>query len=273
VRYRVVFDAAGAGGLSAGAPVTLDAKRIGSVTASQLRYDPAAGKLQVVAELALNPHRIALVGDAGWAADPRPQLNAMLNALIGQGLRAQLGSTVPLVGGKTVELAFVASPGGATLGDGPVPEIPAGAQGGISGTLAAINGVAQKLQSLPLDQIGQSINQAAQHVAALTGSPALTQSLQHLDTTLADIQQITGQAKGQVQPILADLHQAARQADGVVADVRRLVSSNPLARSQPGSGDLAETLYEVTRAARSLRQLADYMDRHPEALLHGRGGG
>ena len=27
----------------------------------------------------------------------------------------------------------------------------------------------------------------------------------------------------------------------------------------------------ANRAARSLRELADYLDRHPEALLHGRG--
>jgi paraquat-inducible protein B len=30
-------------------------------------------------------------------------------------------------------------------------------------------------------------------------------------------------------------------------------------------------MYELSRAAKSLRSLADYLDRHPEALLRGKG--
>jgi len=35
--------------------------------------------------------------------------------------------------------------------------------------------------------------------------------------------------------------------------------------------ELAETLKELGAAARSLRNMADYLERHPEALLHGKG--
>ena len=35
---------------------------------------------------------------------------------------------------------------------------------------------------------------------------------------------------------------------------------------------LGSTLQEVSRAARSLRVLADYLERHPEALLRGKKG-
>ena len=34
--------------------------------------------------------------------------------------------------------------------------------------------------------------------------------------------------------------------------------------------DLPQTLYEVTRAARALRDLSDYLDRHPSSLITGR---
>ncbi|MDE2451109.1 MAG: hypothetical protein KGO22_19185 [Gammaproteobacteria bacterium] len=34
---------------------------------------------------------------------------------------------------------------------------------------------------------------------------------------------------------------------------------------------LANTVQEVTEAARAVRSLADYLDRHPEALIRGRG--
>jgi paraquat-inducible protein B len=36
---------------------------------------------------------------------------------------------------------------------------------------------------------------------------------------------------------------------------------------------LGDTLREVSRAARSLRVLADYLERHPEALVRGKKGG
>ena len=36
--------------------------------------------------------------------------------------------------------------------------------------------------------------------------------------------------------------------------------------------DLSTTLNEVSRAARGLRVLADYLERHPEALLRGKSG-
>jgi paraquat-inducible protein B len=34
--------------------------------------------------------------------------------------------------------------------------------------------------------------------------------------------------------------------------------------------DLRETLQEVTRAAESMRQLVDYLERHPESLIRGK---
>lgn len=36
--------------------------------------------------------------------------------------------------------------------------------------------------------------------------------------------------------------------------------------------DLRDALGEVTRAARTLQELADYLSRHPESLLRGKKG-
>jgi paraquat-inducible protein B len=36
--------------------------------------------------------------------------------------------------------------------------------------------------------------------------------------------------------------------------------------------ELSNTLLEVSRAARSVRVLADYLERHPEALIRGKQG-
>ena len=80
VAYRVVFQAAEAGALDAGASVTLDAKRIGSVTKSTLQYEPGTGQLNVVATLAIEPTDIDLAGQTNGggceAADGWPDAPA-----------------------------------------------------------------------------------------------------------------------------------------------------------------------------------------------------
>ncbi len=271
VPYRVVFHAEEAGALDAGAPVTLDQKRIGSVTESTLQYDPRSGQLQDLVTLAIEPDDIVLAG-TGWAADARPQMDAMLERLIGEGLRARLGSTIPVVGGKAVELAFVPKAPQASLGAGPIPEIPTGPESSVSTIMASLSAVATKLNAIPLDQIADDVHQATQRLAALSKSPQVTATLQHLDESVANIDQVTRQAREQAGPILADLRRVAGQAQGAVADLRRLVSDNPLTASaqQPQTANFGQALYELSRAARSLRELTDYLDRHPQALLLGK---
>lgn len=280
VVYRAVFSASDAGGLNDGSPVMLMHQQVGTVTQSTLQYDEQSGRLQEVVMLGIEPWRITLSGKQNWAANPRPQMDALMQRLIAEGLRARLGSTIPLVGGKTVELAFVPGASPVSLGSGDPPELPTGPESGVGGVLstvdnvaATINGIAAKVNALPLDQIAHNVQTVTQRLAALSKSPKLTQSLQNLDDAMANVQQVTGQAKGEVGPILRALHRAANQADETAAAAHGLVSSNAFTRNTPEDASVGSTLYEVKQAARSLRTLADYLDAHPAALLHGRGGG
>ncbi|HUN41138.1 MAG TPA: MlaD family protein [Acetobacteraceae bacterium] len=271
VLYRVVFQAEEGGALNAGAPVTLDQKRIGSVTESTLQYDPRTGQLQDLVTLAIEPDDIVLAG-GNWAAYAKPQMDAMLRRLIGEGLRARLGSSIPVVGGKAVQLAFVPHARQASLGEGAIPEIPAGPESSVNSIMASLSAVAVKLNAMPLDRIADNVHQATKRVAALTKSPQLTASLRHLDESLANIEQVTRSARVQAGPVLADLRRVAFEAQGTLADMRQLVSSNPLSASaeQPETASMGHTLYELSRAARSLRELTDYLDRNPQALLMGK---
>jgi paraquat-inducible protein B len=272
VTYRAVFHAAEAGALDAGAPVELDAKRIGSVTESKLQYDPGSGALYDLVTLAIEPSAIELAG-AKWADDARPQMDALLQQLIAEGWRARLGSTIPLVGGKAAELSFVPNAQPASLGGGAVPEIPTGPASSLGGIMEALNAVAAKLDAMPLDQIGADVHDVTQRLASLSSSPKTTDSLQHLDEALANLTQVTRDARTQVGPLLTRLRQVAGEAQSTVTDLQGVVRQNNLAATAPGTAGLGGTLYELSRAARSLRELADYLDRHPEALIRGKGDG
>jgi paraquat-inducible protein B len=55
---------------------------------------------------------------------------------------------------------------------------------------------------------------------------------------------------------------------------RTLVNANDLiGPDAPLSVEAVRTMREVSAAARSLRVLSDYLERHPEALIQGKGGG
>ena len=56
-------------------------------------------------------------------------------------------------------------------------------------------------------------------------------------------------------------------ARGTLDNTHSLTEANSVQVQQLGS-----TLQEVSRASRSLRVLADYLERHPEALLRGKKG-
>jgi paraquat-inducible protein B len=71
--------------------------------------------------------------------------------------------------------------------------------------------------------------------------------------------------------VLAQLHKAADQAEATLASARSLLGNGGIAQNSVQTAGLPATLYELTRAARSLRELSDYLDRHPEALLQGKG--
>lgn len=272
VRYRVTFSASDAGGLATGAPVKLANRQIGSVQDSALQYDSASGHLTSQVTLAIDPAHISLTNGAGWQADARPQMDALMRQLIEQGLRARLGKTVPLVGSDTVLLDFVPAAASASLGEGDTPEIPTAPASDIDGLIASISGVGAKLNAMPLDQIANDVHQTTQKLADLSQSQQLKDSLQHLDSTLSNVDTVAHSAREQVGPILSRLRGVANEAQSTLASAKSLLGSNGSAQHQPGTTGVGDALYQLSRAAQSLRELADYLDRHPEALLRGKGG-
>ena len=66
---------------------------------------------------------------------------------------------------------------------------------------------------------------------------------------------------------IAQLDQTLVSAHRTVDNADKLIEPNSVL-----GAELSNTLQEVTRAARGLRGLADYLERHPEALLRGKTG-
>ncbi|HZS85389.1 MAG TPA: MlaD family protein [Stellaceae bacterium] len=265
--YLVAFGGA-VGDLALGAPVKLRGFRIGEVSAVSLVFDSKSGALETPAVIEIEPDRLGLAGtappsDGSW----RPVLDRALSEMIANGLRARLDRDPPLIGGRIVTLAFVPdAPPAALATGGRYPEIPAVPSGDIGALTASAGEIARRIAGLPLPEIAQGLHDIVGRLDRLAASPAVTASLQHLDRTLASLDHVTHEANGKIGPLIASLRRTADAAQSAAAAANNLMGGGFAEQNR----DLPAALHELATAARSVRSLANYLDRHPEALLQGK---
>jgi paraquat-inducible protein B len=93
--------------------------------------------------------------------------------------------------------------------------------------------------------------------------------MRRLDATLSTANGALRSADQLAQRLDAEIAPDVRAA---LADARRTLSAAEriLTSDAPVQRDLRETLRQVGRAAAAMRAVADYLERHPDALLRGR---
>lgn len=267
VMYGVRFDGA-AGGLKNGAEVDLRGFRVGTVTDVRLRYDAGTGTLSTPVQLALDPTELGISAAAPANGNWRPPVDSMLTRLIAQGLRARLAQDPPLVGPSKISLDFVGgAPSAALTDENGMPVIPSTASSDIDAITSKADQVVNKINNLPIKEIGEQVHSITEHINALSGSPQIKDSLTHIDHSVAQVDRTLRQVSPQIGPLVTQLRQTANEADQAVAAANRTIGGDATSQN-----DLPATLRELTEAARSIRALADYLDRHPEALIRGKEG-
>lgn len=263
VSYQLEFPGA-VSGVAVGTPVNLRGLPIGQVTAVRLEYDPAADTIREPVTIEVAPHRIEVGGRHldTMSADPVAATNRMFEQLVAKGLRAQLVTANLLTGQRAIELDFVpGAPPAKVAGVGLDPQLPTVESNDIAQVTRSANRLMDKLAGLPLDQLVEQIRLMVAHADTLVERPEVKRSLHNLDLTLANTAKLTRTADVQVGPLLQRLNGAAEQLRATLM----ILGNDPAA-----SNDLARTLAELKDAARSIRVLADYLERHPESLISGK---
>jgi len=123
-----------------------------------------------------------------------------------------------------------------------------------------------KLDNIPLENIGENLKQITGNLNALLASPDLKDSLGHLRSTLSSLDKVLDDVKPQIGPLIGKLNDAAAELSGTAASMHQILEN------QGGSEDssLPDAIRQITEAARSIKTLTDYLDRHPEALIRGK---
>lgn len=238
-------------GLSVGAPVEFRGIRVGEVRDIQMRFDPNSGEITipVLIDIGVGPG-FGLDNASGLTPE---QLKAAqqrrLDDLVKKGMRASLRTGNLLTGQLFIEFDLVADakPAQVIYGD-TFPQLPT-EPGLLSGLADTATRLLDRIEQLPVE-------------ATLENIRALTASANHLITTL------DREAPGLVDEMAKTTGDARRMLTAATATLTAFEG----ATSENGviGAELHDTLAEVKAAARALRIMTDYLERHPEALLKGK---
>jgi paraquat-inducible protein B len=261
VPYVLYFDDS-VRGLSPGAPVEFRGVRIGVVKSIHPELNLRDQTIRIAVIIAIQPDRLRGNGDVQGAqiiGDPRQQQRgAMIAALVERGLRAQLQTASLITGQQMVSLEFFPDEPKKSIGrEGKIPEIPT-VPSTFNEIASSATSFLNKLNELPLN--------------VLVGD--IRKTIGTLDATLMEIKGLTQTVQGETRPTVAELRDTADAARKALAQAEiALVNINESIGSKSDVPEsLSTMLRELAAAARSIRDLADYLERHPDALVKGKSG-
>jgi paraquat-inducible protein B len=253
VRTFIMYFKGSLRGLSVGAPVDLRGITIGEVKSLSVEYEREAGSLRFPVEVDIFPQRIrgrgprpkaghAPTGDETSEAESR----ALVDSLVAHGMRAELKTGSLLTGQKYVALDFHTEVPPDHVGWDAQPAVFPTTTGGLDEIQDSVGSIAKKLDKLPFDRLGER----------------LMTTMATLDETLKTANQLVRQIDGTIAPQITS---TLAEAQGAMKNAKEV-----LGQDAPLQSDLNDTLLQLSRAAKSVSALVDYLERHPESLLRGK---
>ena len=287
----VMFFEGSVKGLQIGAPVVFRGARIGQVTDVVVKMNARELTAFIPVYTEIYPQKIMPIeGDQSY--DER-----YLQALITKGLRAQLQLQSFVTGQLMVNIDFYPNTPIRLVGlEKRYPEVPTIPSG--------LEQLTKRLEELPLNEIADRLNETLAGITRLVNSRDLQGSIASLNQLLKDGDMLVKNLNSKIEPIASDIkettdaaHAAFAQAEktlrfeegapGQIAssiketlsaaqDTLRKTSTaveniNVIAVQNANLGyEIGRTLEQIAELSRSIRVLADSLERHPEALLRGK---
>ena len=134
-------------------------------------------------------------------------------------------------------------------------------------------------------------------ITKLVNDPNLTAAIQDLKETLQSARKLITKVDGQVDPLAKDVKKLTTNFDKLAKDVDSKIKGLSASLEKTLSGldktlsgvdktltsargvmspdaplvvDMENTLKELSAVSRSIRELADYLEQHPESLIRGK---
>ena len=286
----VMFFEGSVKGLNIGAPVIFRGVKVGEVDDIQLRFNPKDLTAVIPVYIYIDPRKFTVPEEFKPFVKETEKRYVYIQPLIEKGLKAQLQLQSFVTGQLMINLDFHPDKPIKLIGlEERYPEIPTAP--------TTIEELTKTLQDLKLDELYKKIMLTVEGIEKLVNSPALMESISSIDEAAKDVGKLVKNLDSQVGPLAADLKSTSEATNRTMMQVEKALSTEDgipaqlgetlktadkalkqaektLATAQGVAADngyeLNRTLKELSASARSIRFLADYLERHPEALLKGK---
>lgn len=285
-RSYVLFFEGSVKGLNVGSPVTFRGVKIGEVTGISVTIDQKNHALYIPVIIRLEANRIE------GAERLKTDAKAMERA-VGMGLRAQLQLQNFVTGQLMVALDFFPEKTPYYVGTNKtyteIPTVP-----------TKFQELQQSVANLPFREIVDNLNSAVQGLDRLVSSINAKQTAQTLESAIRDVQTLVRHVDSRIDPLFESLAKTSSATEATMResketvvvlrkDIRELVAStkttlesaqailkqseqtlSTYSEDSPLVVEMNKTLRELGATSRSLHNLSDYLERHPESLVRGK---
>ena len=273
-------------GLNEGAPVMCKGVQVGTVTGIELLSDPEELSVQIAVFFETEPKRIRVLGRRrSFHSKER------MKQMIEHGLRARLEMQSFLTRQLMLVLDFYPDTPVRLLGiQTGHPEVPT--------IRSPMQEFMETVESLPLEEIANSIRDALKGIEEVVHSPEIAESLEALKGTMVAAEDLVQKLEQQIDPLMANLDGTLVAAQKLLKDVDAKVdplasvmeetldaarlaileAAQTIESLQGAAGEDSALVHELTgaladmsAASRSIRILAETLESQPESLLRGKG--
>ncbi|HSB44127.1 MAG TPA: MlaD family protein [Nitrospira sp.] len=233
-------------GLTVGSPLEVNSVTLGEVKGIKVEYNDERGQFRFPVDVAVFPGRLRAMMRQGVAEPTPAEQKARLDAMIASGLRAQLKTGSLLTGQMFISMDFFPKAAPAKIDWTKNPPVFPTEPGALVELQATLTNISKKIESMPLQQIGENLRIA----------------LASLNRTLMGMELAVKRMDKDVAP-------AAKAA---LEDARRMLNTadKTLSSDAPLQQDLRTSLRDLSKAAQSLRELTEMLERQPESLIQGK---
>ncbi len=246
-------------GLGVGSPVLFRGVKVGEVSKIKMEFNLKDLSVRIPVFLNCNT---SLLTKVSGRQDPHDFFDKMVKS----GLKAQLQMQSIVTGQSIVALDFHPDKPVVLVGvDNTVPEIPT--------IPTTVQELSKTFEDIPLKELVAKLLSAVDGLNRLVRSPEIISSVRSINETMVDVRTLLANVNKEIVPLKTGINDTAEKATDTMKKVDKVLTTveGILADDSAPRYELDNTLKELSAAAHSMRVLAEYLEQHPEALVHGKG--
>jgi paraquat-inducible protein B len=279
-RTWVVFLPGSATGLKEGSPVTMRGVQIGEVKEVELFFTGKGHEVGIMVVIQVRRGSIKTLDGVARVASLSDA--EVVRQQVAEGLRAEVKSSSPIAGQKSIALDFHPEREPRFTGiQTPYPEVPTAASG-MERLNEKIEETLKKISEIPIDEVVTQLRDTLQSAQLLLDSGDLHGAVANLRITLATANETLKRADRTMggmdelvvhtRTTMTTTNDTVKALGAAVENMNRTLATvdRNVERTADTQFEASQTLDEMRELMKSLRYLVDTLQQHPESLLQGK---